>query len=214
MPAGAADWSEVRRLWESGLTAYAIEKEIGGKVTRQAIAKKAKRDGWRHGGGSLVPTGGSQAVPGGGNTEPPEPSELVAHWAPAVYERLKGLEKDSASLRGLQTALNAYALGGTHRMAAAFAGVSEKTWITWREDCPLLADAILEIQAAQASRHLKRIDAAGSRGDWKADEALLKANPHTRDDWKGTEGKQGGVKIEIVFGANMPPEAMRVIEGD
>jgi hypothetical protein len=213
MPAGAADWSEVRRLYESGLSAPAIEKQIERAVSRQAILKRARKEGWLQG------VGTSQAVVAAlGSTEPTvravsellEPKELADSFAPVLADKLKALGKDLASPQRVGRALASYAIGGTHKMAAALGGFSVETWTLWRKDCPELEDAITELQAAQAGRHLQRIDKAGARGDWKADEALLKANALTKDDWRGEQKGSGGVTIQIAFGANMPADAMKV----
>ena len=137
---------------------------------------------------------------------------MAESFAPILSEKLKALGKELASPQRVGRALASYAIGGTHKMAAALGGFSVETWTLWRKDCPDLEEAITELQAAQAGRHLQRIDKAGARGDWKADEALLRANALTKDDWRGEAKGSGGVTIQIAFGANMPPEAMKVIE--
>jgi len=212
MPAGAADWSEVRRLYESGLSAPAIEKQIERAVSRQAILKRARKEGWLQGVGTsqaLVAALGSSGVPSASPTELLEPAQLVARLAPQLAEII---DRPLSTPDRLARALNAYAIGGTHKMAAALGGISIDAWNDWRKASPQLDEAITEIQAAQAGRHLQRIDKAGARGDWKADEALLKANALTKDDWRGEQKGSGGVTIQIAFGANMPAEAMKVIE--
>ena len=222
MPVGTADWAYIKRRWEEGLSAPAIEKEIiqpNGKpaVTRQAILKRANKEGWLSGVAetsaamkALVPGDGSNAVPPATFSEP---AELVSMWAPDLAAKLAAKGKKMVSRERVERALNAYAVGGTHRMAAAMAGVTEGIWIDWRNECPELAAAIEELQAVKARRHLERIDKAGARGDWKADEALLKANPLTKGDWQQDKGGSSGVAIQINFGPNMPAEAMKVIDG-
>lgn len=221
MPASQADWEFIKRRWEEGLSAPAIEKEImqpSGKpaVSRQAILKRARKDGWLRGverTHSLVvgSSGGSSAVPAEPAAELSDPSQMVALWAPALTEKLSGMGKTGVNERGMAKALQSYALGGNHTMAAAFVGVSTDTWARWREDCPELVAAIGTLHAANAAKHLGRIDAAGRRGDWKADEAVLKANPLTKQDWREGD-KGGGVNIQVNF-AGVPAEALKVIDG-
>lgn len=220
MPVGTADWAYIKRRWEEGLSAPAIEKEIlqpNGKpaVTRQAILKRANKEGWLRGveaPRALVAgsNGGSEVVPSG---LPTEPKELATWWAPTIADLLAQANKDAASPAVVERGLQAYASGGNHTMAAAMAGVSPDAWGRWRNDCPQLAAAIEAIHAAKAAKHLERIDTAGKRGDWKADEALLKANPLTKGDWQQDKGGSSGVAIQINFGPNMPQEAMKVIDG-
>lgn len=217
MPVGMADWAFIKRRWEEGLSAPAIEKEIlqpNGKpaVTRQAILKRANKEGWKHV-EPEVPAVVTEAVPAGKSGQITEPAELATAWAYEVAERLKGLGKINASADRVWQALTSYVSGGSHAMAAGLAGVSENTWQDWRESCPELPIAIAQILAARARNGLNRIETAGKRGDWKADEALLKANPLTKADWKDDKGTSSGVAIQINFGAGMPAEAMKVIEG-
>ena len=39
-------WEQIQVRWLQGETAYAISKSLKGTPTRQAINRKAKRDGW------------------------------------------------------------------------------------------------------------------------------------------------------------------------
>lgn len=219
MPAGQADWALIKRRWEEGLTAPAIEKEItvDGKpaVSRQAILKRARKENWMQGieaGRSLV-NGSSAGSSVSLSLTSTEPRELASAWSPQIAVELAGMGKTAATAQAVERGLQAYAVGGNHAMAAAMAGVSPDAWLDWRNGCPQLPAAIEAVQAAKAAKHLERIDSAGKRGDWKADEALLKANPLTKADWQGEAKGSQGVAIQINFGAGMPAEAMKVIEG-
>lgn len=217
MPVGTADWSFIKRRWEEGLSAPAIEKEIlqpNGKpaVTRQAILKRANKEEWRRSEGQ-VPAETTETVPGPKLGQISEPAELATVWAFEIAQRLQGLGKITASPDRLWQALTGYVSGGSHAVAAGLAGVSEETWRDWRDSCPELPLAIQQIHAGRARQQLGHVDGAAKRGDWKAAEALLKANPLTRADWKEDKGGGQGVAIQINFGPGMPQEAMKVIEG-
>lgn len=218
MPAGAADWSEVRKLYESGLSAPAIEKQIKRAVSRQAILKRARKEGWLQGvegSKALMVSGTSGGVPSGpdsGSAELESPETLAGKWGAPIAAQLVEAGKVGVTRRGMERALAGYAYGATHKAAARLAGVTEATWIAWREDCPNLQQAIEELQSLEGIRDLQKIRAAGDRGDWKANEAKLRANPMMKEAWRDDGKASGGVVIQIAFGANMPPEAMKVIE--
>ena len=40
------DWDEIRKMYESGITPAEISRILGGRPTRQAISKRAKKEGW------------------------------------------------------------------------------------------------------------------------------------------------------------------------
>lgn len=220
MPAGAADWQQVRQLYESGLSAPAIEKQISRAVSRQAILKRARKEGWLQGinGTRALVAGGTDggvpSLPDGGSVELESPETLAGKWGGPISSKLVEAGKVGVTRRGVERALAGYAYGATHKAAARLAGVTEATWIHWREDCPDLQQAIEELQSLEGIRDLQKIRAAGDRGDWKANEAKLRANPMMKEAWR-EEGKgSGGVTINFTFGPNMPTEAMRVIDGE
>jgi hypothetical protein len=55
---------------------------------------------------------------------------------------------------------DALALGATHRLAAAYGGIHEQTFINWRDRHPEFAIAIEEAEARCAMRHLMRLEEA------------------------------------------------------
>ena len=44
---GPIDWQLVRMKFESGQSPYAISRDLGGRPTKQGIAKRAAREGWK-----------------------------------------------------------------------------------------------------------------------------------------------------------------------
>lgn len=96
------DWPYIRKRYESGETAYAISKRMG-KPSKQAIMKRASKEGWTQ-------------VTGSG----PERLPLVA----------AALNISASKLTDelLQIVLGLIADGATEGMACQAAGISQRTW--------------------------------------------------------------------------------------
>lgn len=216
MPAGQADWALIKRRYEEGLSAPAIEKEITvngkPKVSRQAILKRARKEGWLHGSTSVVPM--AAVVSSAGTLEPTSLGDLIDERAVVLFDLLNADGKKAITRYGLNMALRSYATGNGHAVAAGNAAVSADTWQRYRDGLPQLEQTIVEIQARHAMELTGSIDDARKRGDWKAAEALLKTNPLTRPDWQQAEKGNTGVAIQISFGPGMPAEAMRTIDDE
>ena len=170
------DWPYIRLRYESGETAYTISKRMGGKPSKQAIMKRAAKEGWEQG----------QASP-----------ELPARL-PIVAAALN-VESRKLTDEVLQIILGMVANGSPEGIAAQAAGIHPTTLIDWKKQDPRLKDAIHRARAGKLSEWIARIDSA-SQKDWKAAQALLQAAPETRDQFGKTDGK--GSKLEIVININ------------
>lgn len=185
------DWRKIRALYETGTTPYRIEQQIGGRPTRQAIEKRARKEGWK----------GSERVPATKEVATVTERHTVAT---AAMERIRTELPDARLLsdNALSDALKAYEDTGNHAVAAAMASVHRETWRRWRETSPALRAEIEAICARKAAKSWQRIDSAAKRGDWKADEWLLRNNAVTKDSVSDKPGAAANVGIQVVL--NMP----------
>lgn len=52
-------------------------------------------------------------------------------------------------------------------------GIGERTFYDWKDADPQFAADVMRARATSANRRIRRIEAAGEAGDWKADAWLL-----------------------------------------
>lgn len=189
------DWAQIRICYESGETAYRISKNLGGKPTRQAITKRATREGW---GGKI-------------------PSQVKK--VPIVLAESLNIKSHKMTDTLLQTILTMIGMGSTESMACKAAGITQKTWIDWKHKDRRLQDAVNRARAGKLCEWIGHIDAAGEK-DWKASAWLLQNSPDTRGTF-GTNSKDN--KLEVVInidrssnsgGSVIDIEASRVEEGE
>ena len=165
------DWTNIRIRYESGETAYSISKSFGNRPTRQAIAKRASKEGWG--------------------------SEIANHIQNGFPILAAALSVDSSKMTDklLQTVLGMIGMGSTEGLACQAVGISQNTWISWKDQDRRLQDAVNRARAGKLSEWVGRIDQAGKK-DWKANHVLLQAAPETR----GYFGKdQTDNKIEVII---------------
>lgn len=159
----------------------------GQYITRQAIAKRRKREGWHEEANPLI-------LPAAGN--PPSFDHLAGmkHWG-------KRSEENATKVVGWLQAT------GNLRLAAKSVGVEQAALSQWMSDDPQFA---AEVERANIEFCLARIDeivAAGRRGDWKASEKLLALHPLTREDFAAADSEGKGVTINLQF--NVAREAVQ-----
>ncbi len=169
------DWNEIHRLYtqhsqqEMSLNRIA---ELHG-VSRPAIAKRAKRAGWKRPGEKerlpSAPTGLaiSCVMPS------PETADCIIDWV-----------KDCVPLKH----------------AAGAVGMSEDDLKAWLEVDPDFASRIDVGQHEAHATLIRRVNEAGARGDVKADQWLLERLKETRDEFTPTRQQGtdvGGITVTI-----------------
>lgn len=172
------DWPEIERRYRSGETTTALAAEY--PVSRQAIDKRARKEGWALG----QPSGASLAT--------------VATFAGDM------LPNDRYGLRTPENAalaLDAAALGMPITGIAARLGMTAPALKAWRDAEPEFSAAIMEAYSRHASRHLNNVGSASDRGDARAAQWLLERNPVTREAFAGRDA-QGGPTL--VVNINVP----------
>ena len=174
MPSRAPiDWSLVRMKFEAGQSAYAISQDLGGRPTKQGIAKRAAREGWQQGNGS----------------------ELTVAQGLPIVERARDLSGPTkCSAERIAIILAAVSQGAPEGLAASAAGISADTLRKWKRQDPQLGEQLRIARAAKISEWIGHIDRAAHR-DWKAADRLISAAPEMTD-WSQA-GSHGGVTVVL-----------------
>ncbi len=166
------DWPYIRQCYEAGESAYMLNKRMG-SPSKQAILRRVKLENWTQ----------------------PEPTAEVAGRMPIVAAALS-INSTMLTDELLRTVLGMIGIGSSEKLACDAAGISQKTWIDWKNQDERLSNAVRRARAGKLSEWIGRIDKA-SEHDWKAAEALLKSQPETREHF-GNQGAGGG-KIEVII---------------
>ena len=157
--AAPVDWEEVIARFRAGETATALAREF--PVTRQAIAKQAKKRGADN---TVSRELRRRKIATSDNPQP------VAATATATATATNGATVDrKAVIAELLTT------GCNKTEAALAAGVSRRTLYYWLQDEDYAA-LIAQAEGEFVARNIRNIAKAGDRGDWRASERLLQAN--------------------------------------
>lgn len=202
MPANTkpVPWNEIKRLYEAGKAANAIAKDMtaqGDKISKQAILKRAGREGWKVNPSAvkvrgvataweeaeLPPTAtGNQLMAG-----PSRSATQIANWGRRTPENAVRI-------------LTNLAEHGDIKLAAQAAGIHPDTLKRWRESDADFAGQVESAQAQFLQTRLGNVVRAGDRGDWKADQWLLSKNEVTKDTYgEVNSGGTGGITVNLKF---------------
>jgi len=180
------DWQDIERRYKAGEKAREIAHDHD--VSRQAIEKRAKREGWRVG----QPTSVALATA----------ATLVS--GPLAQDRfgLRTPENAALVLEMAEDGLPVTAI-------AAGIGMTPSAFKHWRDAEPALDAAIMEALARHARRHVKNVNDASDRGDARAAQWLLERNIVTKGDFGGKEAS-GGPTLNVVI--NVPRNAEQLVQ--
>lgn len=158
--------------FEAGQTPYAISRDLGGRPTKQGVAKRAAREGWQAQANSTV---------------------SVAAELPIVKraQMLTGPTKCTAER--VAFILELVGRGSSIKLAATAAGINPKTLKQWTDQDPQFAEQLRQARAGKLAEWIGHIDGAASR-DWKAADRLLQAAPEAEDF---SQHQQGGITIVL-----------------
>lgn len=194
---GDLPWNEIKNRYCKGESANAIAKDY--PVSRQAIQKRAKKEGWSSDGWLEA----AKRTPTAKAVEKPETrrESIIAKLG-------KRTPETAAELCRL------IERGVPHTVAAEAVGMHRDTLRAWRDDDPEFDGLIAAARMRAVSRKIERIDEAGQRGDWKADSWFLERAPETRGEFGG--GAAGGITgINVILNIPDPkPIEMPTIEID
>lgn len=180
------NWTEIEACVRAGEAMGSVARRMG--VSRQAISKRAKKEGWS-------PTTDAEVIAG------TDTARRLAAPVTGADRRLAAEGRRSPAT--MQRVLDMLATGASVAMAARRVGMSPDALHDW-----FRADAAFKRAAEAAGAEfgaslVERIAEAGRRGDWRADAHLLDRHPATRDEFgpRHAEGAQGGGRILIQINA-------------
>jgi len=167
------DWPYIQMRFEAGETAYAISKSMGGKPSKQGIAKRVKAEGWK----------------------PSDSSFLnVAEQLPSI-KRALAVRQSKKTPETVAVIADLLSQGCSLEIAAVTAGISQRTLREWRSSDPELRTFLDRCRASSLATAEQVLHKAMFK-DWKAAQAKLQAAPETRDQYgKGSTDN----KVEIVI---------------
>lgn len=172
----AYDWQLIRQRYEGGETAYSIAKKMG-KPTKQAIMKRAAKEGWTQGSRKALLATVSQL--------------------PIVRKALEVRHSDFRTPEAIATVIEMIAQGATQELAAATIGVSREALGKWKKEDAEFALLIARARAGCLTGYVGLIHESAHKGDWKAAETMLKSAPETRDQFGSSP--HGSPRLEVVI---------------
>ena len=186
---GDIPWNDIKDRFIKGESATTIAKDY--PVSRQAIQKRAKKEGWEKDGwlerAQQTPTAKAVAKP-------------KTQSARVIASLGKRTPENAAELCRL------IERGVPHTVAAEAVGMHRDTLKAWRDDDPEINAMVVAARYQTIARKIERIDEAGQRGDWKADSWYLERAPETRGEFGSskTKGFDGVTVIPNVADPNLP----------
>ena len=191
----SAPWLEIKARIISGETPYRIEKDLnnrGIKITRQGIAKRAKKEGWEPDG-----NGGYLSV---------------AENLPITQREDHGVSRGLRTAERVASILQALHDGAPEYLAAEANGIAAKTLTEWKKEDPQFAAAVHQARMGNLVGQVKVIHDAGKRGDWKAADRLLQVAPETKEVFGASGG--GGVTIVLNIQRGQTEDCIDVTPGE
>ncbi len=181
------DWDQVRLRFEAGQTPYAISQDLGGRPSKQGIAKRAHKEGWTRRENALS----------------------IAEQLPIV-ERARALTGPTkCTAERIAFVLELVGKGSPIKLAASAAGISDKTLKRWMADDPQLEEQVRQARAGKLSEWISHIDRHSER-DWKAADRLLQVSPDAGDF---NQVNTGGITIVLnIDRESERPESHTVID--
>ena len=161
------DWTDIRRRWQRGESAYSISKSLNGHPSRQWISRKASAEHWQDSAIGIVSD---------------------KHLNPP----LRSPTKDTPAKR--ERVLEILAQGGTYRLAAKSVGVHETTLLAWRKDDSEFAK---RCEQAQADFCMEQLGKVRQSKDTKDSRWLLAHHPITKADYQDNRHERSRLDITI-----------------
>lgn len=183
-PKPGIDWTEIERRYRLGESANALAKEF--PVTRQAIEKRVRRQGWPRDETAIKL---SQSLTTSRMQHPVTQSDRLLARAG------KRTPENGAKV------LELLRYGVPLATAGRIVGVSDdclRGWIAEDADFAALVEAARHEAVA---KRVVRLDQAGERGDWRADAWFLERAPLSRGEFVVQSDK---TPVDIQFILNVP----------
>lgn len=161
------DWPLIRTRFEAGESLGQISRSLGGHPSKQAISKRARKEGWQ------VYDPGEKAVDVVDGVDAPLMLLSSGQWGKCTPENKARV-------------INALREGATYKIAAALIGISDRTLREWRQKDPGFA-AMCEAAQAEDMQETMATLKRMSRTDPNI--AKFRAQRHrlTRDEYGNDE---------------------------
>ena len=217
------DWDEIAARLMKGEPTSRVAQDY--EISRQAIAKRAKREGWLDSQAKMQAalknaehlTGMELAVrsqPVAVQPVQPENVQPVAEVQPSATKRattkrgVQKFNKDTPEVRNAIIELLKDGVPKTH--AAQASGVSVDAFNAWVSRDADFAGLVRAAESAAVSLRVQRIGKAGQK-DWRADSWYLERTQ--RATFGSDAGKGGGVAVQINIVRGDEPEVVNVTPG-
>lgn len=184
-------WNVIKVEWESGQSSTALSKKY--PVTRQAIDRKAQREGWQR---TTFPI-----VVDGTLLDKAKRLDLVTVGRGDLVKR---------SPENIAKFLQLIQQGSSQKLAAQAVGFHETSIPRLKKEYPEFNEAVGQVRAQFLAKHIAILDRAGER-DWKASYKILETAPETRNEFgkgKGTD------PVEFTFSFERAPYDTKPIRDD
>jgi len=217
------DWDEIAARLMKGEPTSRVAQDY--EISRQAIAKRAKREGWLDSQAKMQTalknaehlTGMELAVrrqPVAVQPVQPENVQPVAEVQPSATKRAttkRGVQKFDKDTPETRNAILGLLQDGVPKAHAAQAsGVSESTLRRWIANDDRFSSEVRAAESAAVALRVQRIGKAGEK-DWRADSWYLE---RTQKATFGSDaGKGGGVAVQINIVRGDEPEVVNVTPG-
>ena len=215
------DWDEIAARLMRGEPTSRVAQDY--EISRQAIAKRAKREGWLDSQAKMQTalknaehlTGMELAVrrqPVAVQPVQPENVQPVAEVQPSATKRattkrgVQKFNKDTPEVRA--SILSLISEGVPKTIAAECSGVNIDTLTRWINDDQEFGIEVRAQERRAVADRVQRIGAAGKRGDWKADSWYLERTQ--REIFGSDAGKGGGLAVQINIMRDGDPEVIDV----
>ena len=211
------DWDEIAARLMRGEPTLRVAQDY--QISRQAIAKRAKREGWLDSQAKMQTalknaehlTGMELAVRSQPVAVQPDHVQPVAGVQPSATKSAttkRGVQKFDKDTPETRNAILCLLQDGVPKAHAAQAsGVSESTLRRWIANDERFSSEVRAAESAAVALRVQRIGKAGEK-DWRADSWYLERTQ--RAAFGSDSGKGGGVAVQINIVRGDEPEVIDV----
>lgn len=195
------DWHDIKARLEAGESAYAIAKSSEGtdrRVSKQAILKRAKKEGWLPGPGKWLAA-----------TKATDTAKRIANPQTRADQIL--------AARGNRTPENAAEIlsylesGAPRYIAARSVGMSEDTLRDWIQADPEFSALIDRAESEYLKANFTATRKAAERGDPRAAQWNIGKHRLTREEYGDSKSGGSGITVNINIPRGDPGEIEGVV---
>jgi len=185
------DWHAIKARIEAGDSAYSIAKDA--PVSKQAILKRAKKEGWLPGPDKWLPA-----------TKATDTAQRIANPQNRSDQLLASFGKRTPE--NMAVVLSLVEDGAPKTVAAHAVGITDETLNVWlKEDLDFLA-LYQRAEADYLQANFSATKKAAARGDPRAAQWNISKHRLTRDEYGDKGGGSGGITVNINIPRGDPDE--------